>query len=642
MSTISISLDGIEAVTQALNYRPGSPKYKAFMAIKVHYTSEDAVTSLGRIPTSTLVDTIWNLGGNPSKIKSKTRNFSSLKSAINTDLAKLSSRGGNPENITISPTNIFDMTEAAKNELLNSFSDAVKTSDLDLHQASDVLKAVTEFLDELQEKAEPGNDTGDIVQQIRSILEKIKNTPEEDPDAPPFETVELEEDEELEIIDGDELKGEGTGQGEAEDQLEEVELDEDEELEIIDPEELEEIEDGDDIEEVELAPNEEMDTLEPDEDLGILEEEPDLDEVELEEVDPDETVEELDPDMEEELEADAFQEDDLVEELDEDEDELDLEVLDEDEEILEEVDEDEELEILDPEEDLEEIDELTEEEQQALDEFRKQQTQADEFDNSLSEADRRYNSYVKIPQGIYTVGTTKNLKNTMDFEPFEMPKVYMGRYPVTNALFEIFVEATGYVTTAEKAGKGTVFHSRYKRGETGAHWQKTAGSRQVQGAFWYQPGGPGTSLYGKRHHPVVQVSVEDAVAYAGWIGRRLPTEAEWEAAARTDQGHTYPWGEAFHIRALNIEESALADTTPVDEYDVHANAFGLTDILGNVMEWTMDTQDPPFGTRSKPPYCVAKGGGWNAASRLTIATRALFKPGFTANTVGFRCISEYF
>ncbi|MCG8568446.1 MAG: formylglycine-generating enzyme family protein [Desulfobacterales bacterium] len=661
MSNITISLAGIEDAVASLNYRPNSPKYKALMAIKSFYTSEESIGEINQIPTDALIRSIWDVGDDPSKLKSKRRNFSSLKSSINTDLTKLTRKGGNPENITISETNTLDMTEEAKNELLNSFTDAVKTNDLDIDQASNVLKAISDFLKEFEEEAAEDGEGQDIVNQIKSILDRLKDGGGEG-----FEEIELEEDEELEIIDEDEMEEIDDDEfdeiheddleeiEELDDDLEEVEIDEDEELEEIDEDELEEV-DGDDL--LELDGDEEIEEVD-DEDLEIIDGD-DLDDVEeldedLEEIelDEDEELEEIDEDELEEIDEDDLLELDEDEELEEIDDE-DLEIIDEDDledldelddelEEIEELDDDVEEIELDEDEELEEVDELDEEEQQALEDFRAQRALAEEFDNSLSEADRHYNSYVKIPEGLYTIGTTKNHKNSLDLQQFEMPKVYMGRYPVTNALFEMFVEATGYITTAEKKGKGIVFRSRFKKGKTQSSWKKTAGSKEIKGAYWYQPNGPGSSLYGKRYHPVVQVSVDDAIAFAAWIGRRLPTEAEWESAARTDSGYTYPWGDEFHPRALNIEETALADTSPVDEFDTHANEFGVADLLGNVREWTMDTQPPPFKTRNKFNYCVAKGGGWNAASTIAISSRALFKPDFTANTIGFRCISEYF
>ncbi|MDA3916346.1 MAG: SUMF1/EgtB/PvdO family nonheme iron enzyme [Deltaproteobacteria bacterium] len=146
----------------------------------------------------------------------------------------------------------------------------------------------------------------------------------------------------------------------------------------------------------------------------------------------------------------------------------------------------------------------------------------------------------------------------------------------------------------------------------------------------------------KKKHPVVQVSVEDAFMYASWIGIRLPTEVEWESAARTDSEYKYTWGNEFNQKALNTEQSGLSDTSPVNKYDTFANESKIIDMLGNVMEWTSDIETPPFKSKQNAKYCIAKCGAWNSRDDVTISSRALFKPGFTSNTIGFRCISEIF
>ncbi len=655
MANISITLEGIHQTAAHLNYRPGSVKQKALAAILSFYTTEDAIHSLHRIDTDTLVKAVWEVEGNSAKIKSKRRNFFSLKSAINADLRRLSSKDKNPENIILTDANIFDMTEDAKNNLLSSFSDAIKTGDVDLQQATDILKTLTDFLDEFQADEKP-EASQDIIEQIKNLLTRISR------DVPPdgtkmqdseggteesmaeadelYEEVdEIEEDEELEAVD------------ELDENTEIAEQDEEEELVALDPdEELVELEEDQDLEETTADAQdtepEETDTLDEDEDITVLDE--DTEEIALEE---DEELVELEDDQDlAETAADAQdtgrQETDILDEND------DITVLDEDEELVE-LDEEEALEedgeeeveeiVLDEDEELEEVDELSDEELQALEEFRQKQALAEEFDDALGEREKRFNAYVKVPGGIYTVGTKKDGASfNLKLQQFDMPEVYIGRYPVTNALFEIFIDNTGYQTTAEKTGFGTVFSSRYKRNGSQASWHKSGGSKQVKGACWYQPHGPGSSLHKKRNHPVVQVSVEDAFAYASWIGRRLPTQAEWEAAARTDLGCRYPWGNDFAVQTLNIEDSGLADTSPVDAYEMHANTFTIVDMLGNVMEWTSDVEMPPAAAHGSSPLCVAKGGAWNSGTHVTISSRALYKNGFTANTIGFRCISELF
>ncbi len=606
MANVSITLSGITEALENLNYRPGSVKDKAVRAIFAYYISEDSIQDLSSIDGDSIIRQIWDVGDDPAKIKSKRRNFSSLKSSINADLKKLSQNGLNSEDITLTQSNVFDMTEDAKSSLLQSFSDAVKTDGFDLTKAVGVLNAVAEFLNKIQ-SPDADNESVDIIEEIKKVLDRLGSGifDEHEGEGSGGDGV-IEDEVEIEEIDDEEI--------------EEIELDEDEDLEEVD----EALLDGD-IQEIN-------------------------DDVEIEEVDDDtlEEVEEIDEDQEiQEVELDEDEDLETLEEIDEDTEVEDVE-LDDDESLEEiediELDEDQELEEVDlgEDEDLESLDELDEEELKVLEEFRKARELAEQFDDALGERERKFNAYIKIPAGTYTIGTDKSLKSSMALQPFDMPTVYMGKYPVTNALFEIFIEQTGYVTTAERKGVGTVYHSRFKKQGEKMTWSKQAGSSTVKGACWYQPLGPGSTLYGKRYHPVVQISVDDAFAYAAWIGRRLPTEAEWEAAARTDMALKYPWGNQFDPGALNIESSGLADTSPVDSYDHAANLFGMADMLGNVMEWTADTQPSPFATYKNKLFNVAKGGAWNAKDSVTISSRGLFPFDTTANIIGFRCISELF
>jgi len=679
LANVSITLSGIIEALENLNYRPGSVKDKAIRAISAYYVSEDSIQEISSIDGDRIIRQIWDVGDDPAKIKSKRRNFSSLKSSINADLKKMSTNGLNPEDIMLTESNVFDMTADAKNSLLQSFSDAVKTDGFDLTKAADVLNAVAEFLDKIQ-PPDADNESTDIIEEIKKVLNRLgagilddhegAGGDGDDTLGDDFEIEEVDDDVEIEDIDDDEL--EEVEEIDEDQEIEEVELDEGEDLEEVDDdlldgdiqeidddveiedidddelEEVEEIDEDQEIEEVELDEDEELEEVDSDLLDGDIQEIDD--DVEIEDIDDDELeeVEEIDEDQEiEEVELDEDEELEELEEIDEDTEIEDVE-LDEDEALEEiediELDEDQELEEvdLDEDEDLEELDELDEEELAALEEFRNARELAEQFDDFLGEREKKFNAYVTIPAGTYTIGTEKSLKSSLALQPFDMPKVYMGKYPVTNALFEIFIEQTGYVTTAERKRVGTVYHSRFKKQGDKVVWGKQAGSSIIKGACWYQPMGPGSTLYGKRNHPVVQISVDDAFAYASWIGRRLPTEAEWEAAARTDMALKYPWGNQFDPGALNIESSGLADTSTVDDYDHAANIFGMADMLGNVMEWTADTQPPPFATRKAKLFNVAKGGAWNAKDSVTTSSRGLFPSDTTANTIGFRCISELF
>jgi formylglycine-generating enzyme required for sulfatase activity len=268
---------------------------------------------------------------------------------------------------------------------------------------------------------------------------------------------------------------------------------------------------------------------------------------------------------------------------------------------------------------------------------------ADEFNNMLSEMDRYYNQYILIPKGSYIIGGKDLKRNGRTSENVDIKTFYFGKFPVTNALFEIFIEKTGYITTAERTGHGTVYYGRYQNivddrtGLKTLNWNSAIEARLIEGACWYQPAGPGSTLYNKRNHPVVQVSLEDAKAFAKWTGKRIPTEAQWEAATRTLKGYTFPWGKENKTGCCNIEDSCIGDTTPVDKYPGNENSLGIMDILGNVMEWTIDNNQPSAGEKHNPLH-ILKGGSWISGNDLSLYDRSFSEPGVTSNILGFRCI----
>ncbi len=622
----SISLKGIDHAIENLNYRDNSIKHKVLSFIRHCYSSEQSIETLKSINTDSIVQAVWNTGDNTSKIRTKRRNFSSIKSSINADLKKLSKQNQNPENITITDANIFDMNEDAKNDLLQSFSNAVKTGETDINQIAELLKVVTDFLKESHEVSE-NNSFKDIVSQVKEIINKISTNMVMEPD---FKNHETGDNGETEEIGADKTGLNGTENTEIDEELEEVEIDDDEFEEIGDDvinDELEELKKevvDEDLEEIEVAENE---------DLPEEEQEQDGD-VETIELDDDEEIEEIDEDEFEEAE---FDDNGDLEEIAVEEDE-NIGEAEPDEELPDANETDENIEIIDDDE-LEEV-EIDDDELDVIEKLRKEKELAKHFDNFLGENEKKYNNYIMVPAGKYTVGSKRNFKDTLQLQQIDMPELYCAQYPVTNSLFEIFVEQTGYVTLAEKKGSGTVFNGRFKRGEKLSIWKSTSGSTIVPGACWYQPQGPGSTIHGKKYHPVVQISVDDAWSFASWIGRRLPTEAEWEACARTDMGLKYPWGNEWKDGCCNTEKSSFADTTPVDKYDNFSNGLNISDLLGNVFEWTSDTESPPFNSSDKLVFNIAKGGGWAVKENITIGSRSLFKPGFTSNLTGFRCVSE--
>jgi formylglycine-generating enzyme required for sulfatase activity len=276
----------------------------------------------------------------------------------------------------------------------------------------------------------------------------------------------------------------------------------------------------------------------------------------------------------------------------------------------------------------------------------KKKVLAERFDGYLGVMERYYNQFITIPEGHYVVGGKGDTEDELPFQKIPISEYFIGKFPITNAMFEIFVDRTGYVTTAEKQGYGYVYYGRFqkivddKTGRSRSVWNPTYTRNKVEGASWFQPLGPGSSLHNKRNHPVVQVSIKDAKSFAAWTGKRLPTEIEWEAAARTTDGRRLPWGEQWCENVCNVESSGISDTTAVNQYPGGDNPFGISDLLGNVMEWTNDQCEPKYEIERKTIFYIAKGGGWIADSRLTLSTRFRMAADFSSNLLGFRCVVE--
>jgi formylglycine-generating enzyme required for sulfatase activity len=276
--------------------------------------------------------------------------------------------------------------------------------------------------------------------------------------------------------------------------------------------------------------------------------------------------------------------------------------------------------------------------------IQKERLLAESFNASLAAMDKYFNQYVLIPGGEYMVGRRQPKGDEGPERVERLSRFYMGRFPVTNALFSVFVEKTGYRTTAEKLGYGTVYCGRLQRRideESGLEtlfWNSSLVSGRVEGACWYQPSGPGSSFHRKRNHPVVQVSLEDAQSYAAWTGKRLPTEAEWEAATRTHMGYPFPYGMEWKNEGCNIESAGFGDTSPVDRYLEATNEFGIADALGNVLEWTMDQKRSGEGEETSVLY-ICKGGSWISGEDISLLSRFPVERDASSNILGFRCVA---
>ncbi len=468
-------------------------------------------------------------------------------------------------------------------------------------------------------------------------FEEIEESPEDEE----YDDVEIIEDsdDEFEEVPEEELEG-------SDGDLEEIAEDE------FDGDEFEELEDDGELEEVEEAPE--------DEDVEVIDDagEDEFENVEIVD-DDEEDLEEIIEDDEdgllgvEEGPADDDYEDIEVVDAPEEDDYEDIEVIDDDGEdaveIQDEGDIDDDIEIID-EDDLDD-DEYEYVLEDILEDYDttgytgedgedKAHRLADEFDKMLSENDRFYNQHLLIPGGRYITGNDSSGGKGKPQTSVTLPDFYFGKFPVTNYLFELFIEKTGYVTTAERVGHGLVYMGRYRNftdentGRKTLAWSSALKSEMVKGASWFQPNGPGSNLHGKRNHPVVQVSLEDAMAFSAWTGKRLPTEEEWEAAARTSEGYLLPWGGKLRDSLCNIESSALGDTTEVDKYKKADNKFGISDLIGNVLEWTgtRDSDD------SKIAY-IAKGGSWISTENIDLAKRFVMDSKTNSNILGFRCIA---
>jgi formylglycine-generating enzyme len=239
-------------------------------------------------------------------------------------------------------------------------------------------------------------------------------------------------------------------------------------------------------------------------------------------------------------------------------------------------------------------------------------------------------------------------------------------YSVTNEEYQRFIDATGYITEAEQFGWSFVFKNQvskrlYKKGLV----HKVAGLAWwlgVDGACWSLPEGPGSSIRDRMDHPVVHVSWADATAYSIWSGARLPTEAEWEYAARGGLIQAkYAWGNELTpdrkhrcniwqgtFPDVNTAEDGWEATCPVDAYE--PNDFGLYNVAGNVWEWCADWFHPGYRRRRErtdptgPPNGttrVMRGGSFlchkSYCNRYRVAARTSNTPDSATTNLGFRC-----
>jgi formylglycine-generating enzyme len=281
-----------------------------------------------------------------------------------------------------------------------------------------------------------------------------------------------------------------------------------------------------------------------------------------------------------------------------------------------------------------------------------------------------------VPAGTFLMGSDHHYPEEAPAHDVTVAGFWMDRCAVTNAQFARFVRATNHVTLAERrpdpeaypgaprerlvAGSSVFVAPRHRVDlrDPYAWWT------WVPGACWKHPSGPGTSTKRLADHPVVHIAYEDAEAYARWAGKELPTEAEWERAARGGlEGATYAWGDELtpdgrhmanvwqgEFPVVNLELDGYAGTAPVGAFP--ANGYGLHEMTGNVWEWTSDlyrNHDEPAPsccTAHRAPHDiprrVMKGGSHlcaaNYCQRYRPAARMAQPVDTSTSHLGFRCV----
>ncbi len=292
---------------------------------------------------------------------------------------------------------------------------------------------------------------------------------------------------------------------------------------------------------------------------------------------------------------------------------------------------------------------------------------------------------VYIEGGVFAMGS-ENFPDALPLHQVEVSSFYMDEHEVTNAQFEAFVKATGYVTVAEKeldpnefpgadpamlVPGSAVFAAPKDVRDLHNHLQWW---RYIPGANWRHPEGPESTIKGKENYPVTQVAYQDAEAYAKWAGKRLPTEAEWEYAAKAGKhtSETYYWGNEKKedgkwlaniyqgdFPRQNTKEDGFETTAPVKSFP--SNAYGLYDMEGNVWEWCSDLYTPDYYASSpkknpKGPATshdpqepglvkrVQRGGSFlcndQYCERYKAGSRGKGEINSPTNNVGFRCVKD--
>lgn len=225
-----------------------------------------------------------------------------------------------------------------------------------------------------------------------------------------------------------------------------------------------------------------------------------------------------------------------------------------------------------------------------------------------------------VAGGTFSMGATVGDATYQPEHQVQVAEFYIDRWPVTNVEYKKFVDATNHPVPNYNVS-----------------WCQTSDYN------W----NPDTRMYpdGKADHPVVLVTWDDAMAYAAWAGKRLPTEAEWECAARGMSGRRYPWGNDFEAGYCNCKEAGLGRTSPIGYFSPNGNTpEGLIDMVGNVWEWTNTLfRDYPYDaddgreSRDASGFRVLRGASWVNDANVAHALSRLDGDFQFYNNVGFRC-----